>query len=486
MKISFKNLLTHSKIPLMRFPFLSKDDSDTLFICQISDEHIKILRCLPDNAAQKEPLAAEVIAIPAGLPENELTKQLLAGFKKLGYRNNPLIVSLPRNKATCRYLKAPTQSPDELAKIVSLQASRYLPYPADDLITGHQILSVDPEGYATVNMIIVHKELIQRYRRIFRELKTQKFSIALSSFGLAGLYGWLYPQEQGTVMVVDIDYRQVEVAVVWENKLLFSRSFKVDNQEPGWQSVFRAEIKNTQDTYRKETSLPQINKVAVTKLAKEAEECVEILKEDTGLPVDTLPLTAQMSGLPVSMAGLMGLRSTRIDPALNLLPAEAKEKAATQARKHHRLALSLGILGIVVVLGLGIAKHLDNKARYLRLLKGELDKISHEARPLERIEKRFTFMERYLVKKASVLEFLYELHRIMPAEATLVNFSYEEERQIILHGQAPQLAAVLRLVSALEKSTVFKGYQVKIRYATQKKAARGEFVDFEITCGSAE
>jgi Tfp pilus assembly protein PilN len=142
----------------------------------------------------------------------------------------------------------------------------------------------------------------------------------------------------------------------------------------------------------------------------------------------------------------------------------------------------LFIAGIILVWILGIAKNLDNKGKYLQQLKTELSKISKEAKLLEEIEKKFTFMQERLQKRPSALDVLYELHKVMPDQISLVSLIYEEDEQVVLRGQTQELNSVSAFVSELERISVFKNFSIKPRYATQKKTQLGEIWDFEIAC----
>ncbi|MDD4955607.1 MAG: PilN domain-containing protein, partial [Candidatus Omnitrophica bacterium] len=84
--------------------------------------------------------------------------------------------------------------------------------------------------------------------------------------------------------------------------------------------------------------------------------------------------------------------------------------------------------------------------------------------------------------RLQVLDALYELYRVAPKDIYLSSFVYENDKQIALRGQTPELNYVLELVSALEKSKVFGNFTSKLRYATKKKTQTGEIIDFEIVC----
>jgi Tfp pilus assembly protein PilN len=129
-----------------------------------------------------------------------------------------------------------------------------------------------------------------------------------------------------------------------------------------------------------------------------------------------------------------------------------------------------------------MAKNLDNKTIYLRRLKAELNKISKDAKPLEEIERRFRLLEGRAKKTTTGMDVLYEVHRTIPEGVVLVSLNYEEDNQVVLHGYTSELKSVFEFVSLLEKSPVFKKFNIKVRYASKKRTQSGEILDFEIVC----
>ena len=230
-------------------------------------------------------------------------------------------------------------------------------------------------------------------------------------------------------------------------------------------------------------------KIVVLGARRVSDECAQILNRKIGIPAESLPFdkisfsgnaAKNISESDNSFASLIGLGLEDISASLNILPVQMKERFRVIAKRTKRIKFGLLLITIVLIWILGIAKTLDNKAKYLERLKMELNKISKEARPLEEVDKRFKFMETRLQKKPSSLDVLYELHQIMPQEVSLMNFDYEEGSELVLRGQAPELNFVFSFASQLQKSAVFKSFNIKIRHATKNKIIAGEVVDFEI------
>jgi len=423
-----------------------------IFLCQITENSLKVIKCLVSDNSKREFVGLAVEAITSDIDDKKLTEKLNQIFNKLEYNHNPVIVSLPRQKVTCRYLKVPTQAPKEIDNIVLLQASRYLPYPANELITGYQVISTEKGGYTNINLVIVHKDAVQRYRDIFKNITVLDVSISLSSYGLCNLYSYMEPGEPQTAMIIDIN--------------------------------------KSQDAYLKEIGGKAPGKIIIFGPSAKSQEFKEALSKQVSIDTKTPPY---WEGIPASegflnsianinnsLASLIGMGLKDVPNSLNLLPQVIKQEHKKIILQRERLWLISFISGIILIFGLGMAKNLDNKSKYLVRLKAELNKIENEAKSLEGIEKRFKLLEERSDKKSSGLEIFYQLHQITPNQISLTNFIYEEDNQVVLRGQTAELNSVFEFVSQLEKAAAFKNFNIKVRYATKKQTQIGEIIDFEI------
>lgn len=470
---------------------MKNNDKNIVFICQVVQGVLKIAKCLRHGRAPSQCVALEVFELSADAEGKENSRKLEVFSGKLGYAGAPVIICLPRNQVTCRYIKIPAQSPAEIESIVSLQAARFLPYPPDELITGFEIISADKEGYAHINLVIAHKDSVERYIKIFQELKPAKISVFLSSYGICNLYNYFSAGISGTAMILDMDSAQAELVVVSEKKMLFSRSFRCPASGAGWEALLADEIRKTGDAYRKEFSCQMPDKIKVICSGKRARELEETVRKVPDLPLEIFSYAQEgkliskeasdrISDFEYSFAGLIGLGSGEVEETLNLLPQGLKKEVKKSARHKEILRTAAYVAGIIFILGVSMAKGLSNKEEYLKQLKGLVNKIAKEAKPLEEIEKRSLLLEKRLQKKPSGLELIYAVSQVLPEQVSLVSLMYEESGQLILHGQAQELKTVFDFFSSLDKTPELKNFTTKVKYATSRKTRSGDFVDFEI------
>lgn len=464
------------------------NNKNIIFISQIREASLEVIKLLGGNKPELLGLEAEVVS--SATDDKELIQKLRQILKKLGYNNNRLLVALPRQRVTSRYLKVPTQIPKELDGIVSLQAARYLPYPANELITAYQVTSFDKEGCSEVNLVIVHKDIIEYYLNILRGLNIRNFRIIMSSYGLSNLYSYIAPEEHTPRMVVEAVSGYIEVAVVLDDRLLFSRGFKIAQNLENWQNLFIEEINRTKNAYSKEILNKTIEKVIIFTSLTTLRDNLELLSRQINLPVEIIsywdkitakePLLKSALDKDGSFAVLIGLGLKALPNSLNLEPAALKEINKKISRQKEALRLILFSLSIFLIFASAVARSLENKAIYLKQLKIESEKLEKEAKPLAEMENKIKFMAERLYSTPSTLDIIYELHQAASKQISLINFTYEKDKQILLRGQASELNAVNDFVLQLEKSPVFKDFNIKLRYATYRKTMQGEIVDFEI------
>jgi Tfp pilus assembly protein PilN len=190
----------------------------------------------------------------------------------------------------------------------------------------------------------------------------------------------------------------------------------------------------------------------------------------------------QLSNTDVSFANLIGLGLKDLPESIDIVPPQIKEVRKKLSLRYRYLHFILWGMATILIFALAVAKTLDNKTKHLNYLKKELNKIAGEAKGLEELERRINMLQTHGQEKPSLLDILHELHQIMPENIFLVNLVREEGGKITLKGQAPELNAVLSLVSQLEKSSIFNNFSIKVEYATKRKSQSGEFVDFQIIC----
>ncbi|TRZ94597.1 hypothetical protein D4R78_06240 [bacterium] len=469
----------------------AKDNKKFVFLCQINEKSFTVVKCLRNIYSKIEFIDCDLEEIRPGIDDKALSSIIKEVFGRFSYADNPLIISLPRHQSTCRYLRIPASSPEEIEKILSFQAAKYLPYSPEELITGYKVLSTDNEGYVHINLVIAHRDLIERYLHIFKSAGINNVHINLSSYGLVIFYKYVRPKDRDVVLLVDIGLSHIELTIASQGDELFSRSFRITVGQDWGDSLYE-EINKTHNAYLQEKGKKIPGKIVILGSQGNCERALNNLDKRLALPIESIPYLDNInasggfikgiSGIDGSLASILGLAFEKMPDSLDLLPQEVKESRRVLVR--HKEYASFALLGSIalILFALGAAKSVENKTRYLDRLKSEMGKLEKDARPLEELEKKTRLLDSRVDSKSSASDIFYELHRVIPEEISLVNLGYTYDKQVVLRGQALNLGVALKLVSQLEKSPLMRKFNIKIRYATKKNIQGGEVVDFEIVC----
>jgi len=460
-----------------------------LFVCSFSENAINILKCTPLPGERVLKVEAETLEGTADQDRRAASALVRAALSRLGFRNHPFVVSLAQRQAASRFLKIPATAPDEIERIISLQALGFLPFPAEELAVGYQVVAQDPGGYAHLVVAVASAENIAGYLEVLGGAGAKGAQVVVSSYGIACLFSFLRPSDTETTMVVSISSSEAEVAIVRNQRLIFSRSFAFSRLAPDWQDGFVDEIRKTQKLYLAETESSPLAKVVLLGSDRLLLEYADTITKGLGIPAETLAFEDRFSFAkdlesvsPASIAALLGLALAEIPATFVLLSSSRKEQLRLSRARANKIQTALLIIGILLVWLLSVYKALENKRSRLELLNREVAMLKEEAQPLEYLKKHLRLLELRTQRRPVVLEALFELYRIMPAHAHLTSFNFQDKGELVLRGQAKALSFVLMLVSELEKSSVFQDAQIKLKYATQRRISSGEAVDFEIAC----
>ncbi|MCF6285006.1 MAG: hypothetical protein L3K26_07435, partial [Candidatus Hydrogenedentes bacterium] len=88
---------------------------------------------------------------------------LTALLQAPGMIDGPCHTILPRHEATLRILNLPTQNADEIASMVALSASEWVPYPIEEMLLTHQCLAHLPSGESRVLVVLVRNATLDAH-----------------------------------------------------------------------------------------------------------------------------------------------------------------------------------------------------------------------------------------------------------------------------------------------------------------------------------
>lgn len=452
---------------------------------EIDDNYIKVVEA---ETVKGKKMICGLICKPISLqdPENAAA-QIREVFQSFKTMPGHIMLNIPRHLVTARFLKIPSVADEEINKIMKLESIKHLPYTDENVIYGYRIIEKMDDGYSRVLLVIAQSESVNNIIGILNKAGIKGLSfLSLSS---EALYLWymlvMEGKEKENAMVVNLDVGHIDINIIEESKLVFTRGIVCDTKDTRILSKAANEIEISMNTYRKESS-SSIGKVILTGQVADSEDLKAALSKKLKVPVEIMD---QKAGIPfaegikiedenVSFAEPFGLLLRPEDIMINLIPSEAREEVQYSLLRTNLItAAFLALLFVVIILGIFVKK-LHDRYVYMSTINTQLKKISPTVESARKMLKDIKIIQEMMGRKPLAVDVLSEVYTITPANVSLTMIGFESGKDLVLRGGAPELSEVLKYVAALEKSSCFEG--AKVKYANKRVVDNREIVDFEI------
>jgi Tfp pilus assembly PilM family ATPase len=256
------------------------------------------------NDADKQPVVKEYQATAATL------KTIL---KKNNIQPDRVVLYIPRTIVSIRYLRIPATNDAEVDQMVAFEQASGFPFKPEELNFGHAVVAKSKDGYSSVMLAAVQKDLIARTVALLKSAGLVPDEITISTVSVFNQLRSAGNRNKNT-LVVNTDNGFADVVFIKDNNLAFSRA------------------------------------IPVVDLERELDQTVRTLQE-TGESVD---IVVRDSVLPVVNGLLIAHKSDNL--LIDLLPQELK---AHKVREQHKrslvylvtlIALNLAIVANIVFL----------------------------------------------------------------------------------------------------------------------------------------
>ncbi len=380
------------------------------------------------------------------------------------------ISCLFRHQAGVRFFIFPSSDPQEIARMVDFEAAELLPLKSEETITRHLVLNTRANGYSETLVVVTPKDEVSNLVEIYH-----KGGLEISAFNLSSLAIFNCVQKfvlekkkansKGNIIVIHFEDEAVEIIIVRNGKLGFSRGFLIDDAK-NYHGVLTSEIRHSIDLFFKDTKDKNLEKIVLSGKSVDIQETAEVLKERFDIPV----LIEQDISLSCGLA---------LDNMLqvNLLSDEfIKSKAKEKFKKRLFFCVFLLIINVFICGALFLTV-LSNKKKYLNMLEIRAAQLKPEAQSIQNKLKKLQIIQAQLNSQTLILDAITDLINLS-SSCTLNMLSINEEKILVVRGQTNNLQDVLDFVFAIEKSSYFKNSN--LNYSSRRKIKDVEITDFEI------
>ena len=272
-------------------------------------------------------------------------------LKKSGLGSGAAVFALDRDIVSIKRLDLPTTNPDELPGMVRMAIERDLPIEATDAVIDFIPIEYSDTSIA-VQAVAVPRREVEWVESVAQAAGLGLASITLRCLGAAALAETVLQGEDG-VLVVDVTGEGLEIALLRNKELLYSRGVSMSGKGGGPPDAEQLTIETRRSwlSYRVSRGEAEAPRVIVLGGAK-SDSLVEKIAEGTGLSVqpfsagDSFKTSRNMTGA-WPLVGLLGA-SDLMEPINLAAPRTAPDRGA---RIRQGVLAILG--GMIIAAGIG-------------------------------------------------------------------------------------------------------------------------------------
>ncbi len=422
-------------------------------------------------------------------------EELLALLKELRIETTWSIFSLSRLHVTSRTLKLPSTDLSELQDMISFQTTKLVPFSKDEVILDYTVLETTSDGFSVVHVVLCPKEIVKKILMLASAAGLNVLSIRLNTQELATYTEHQFKNEDlSQTLFIEADTEATHFFVIHQEKLLFSRSVKLNYQElcqtDNKERVVR-ETQNTLTLLHKEQDQVQIKKLCFLNLPEESTSPLfESLKSALNLSVENKSMTPPYKKLAsiesslhlnekeLSFSALFGISKGLDKGILNFMPLALDQKIEKQVKQKVFFQFALLFTGLVLLTcGFLYAKNVYQDQILVKLSK-KTAQTKTLASKLIKEEQKIVKIKQQQNPDNFVLSILSEVYRLIPKEISLDSLSYDQAKGVFLKGTAFTLSDAVNLIPKFEESNSF--VTVISKGTTTKKIKNQVYTDFQL------
>lgn len=466
-------------------------------ILQFGPSFISLLRVKP-GAADLRVTASAVRRGDWSAEDGSLSKAIAELVRAHKASNDRLFTVLPRHEATLRELELPSQSDEEIDGMVRLGAEDIVPFPLDQLVTGHRILDRLPSGSSKVLAVVVQRRIVDEHLELLRAADLAPEQIFLSTDCLIAAAS--ESKSTGTQAFIDLSPGGIEILVLSEGRFVFGRGIATEELwvEPVLGESAReelvSEVQASLGTYARELGDGgPVDTICVSSGCADAAGIAAAMGDAFELPcvvasqvADVVrPGSEALQYVPLAALGA-ALSAQRTDRHYaGLLPRleMQRREAATSRLRFARLAAMLAL--VVFALGGVFGLAVKQRTEYMAELDGRAELLRPLARSVGTKRRQLKMLQNQVAHDTTVLQFLGSIVGLAPKEGlNFTRITYDRAKGIELRGRALEPKAFDKLIDDLRGTgagTLSEFAQAQEIYRIRSRERGRRTWDFAIT-----
>ncbi len=434
----------------------------------------------------------------------EISQHLAQTWREWKLKNRQALCLIPSKLFISKNVDMPSNDPEEISKIIDLQAGRYTPYSRDEIVIDYLCMTTPGQHYTNVLLIIVNRKLIDRYVQIFDRAGIFVTRFGIASESAAHFYQRLLPADQmsGAIAGIHIDEDASDLTIIDKREMVFVRSIPVGashfrSEMESAQQSFAGELNKSISSYQDHGVGQAVKALVMTGLTNGLENLEKVIRESIpsmqtpGFPIKMVTYHNQFQVAPAvkekigpasseSFFELMCAVDAEADLRIDLTPKEIKLKRKFREGGREIVTLGILIMTCLVMICIFLAGKIYIKRNLIDRLDVVAESVSSQARVLERASTKTRVLRNLIEYRGKGLYVFDKVTSLIGPEMYLSSFSYDQEGNLQLLGTADTMSSVFALVTKFENSGYFS--DVTTNETKTRKEGGKEVTDFDIKC----
>lgn len=423
-------------------------------------------------------------------------------FSDLKLSRRGVITYIPRHLVTVRIIRVPSTDPDEINRMLHLQAGRQTPYSKGEVVTGHSLIDTDQEGYARILMVIARRNIISQRVEALKNAGIEIARIGLSSEGVCATFNINrrnFNELSGPepIAIVDVDSNFSEFAVIQNGRLVFTRHILIGatqfTEDPErWFEQFTKEIDNSLELYRNEYQELPVQALALTGASAIVDKATDALATSQELPVipvesdenftvgDDTATEIRNAWNGISLSPLFGAGACPDDLSVDLAPPEFHLEARMLENRNQLSVLGVLTVFILTMLSLLVAISFYNRHSAIRALDHYIQGVEDSAAKARSLKQKTDTIKQHLDSGGAPVEIMSRLFEITPDDIYLLDLDMQSRDQIRIRARGGRQQSSSEFVKRLDANPMLQNVQEN--YNNSKNEGGLTFYEFEVTC----
>ncbi len=432
----------------------------------------------------------------SGSSDDEISQMIRTALSGVSLKEVKVISIIPSPLVITKNIEIPSNNPQEIKDIISLQAGRHTPFSREEIIVDYVEIGLYKNNYTKILLIIVARSIIKRQMEILEKAGLRFEDSFLAAEGIAVSSSKMLKLEtQGApAAIAHIDEISTDFIIVFKNKPLFVRNLPIgaahllDDRET-YEMKFIEELKRSLEAYQNEDIEKVPTALVLCGATEQIKDLENVLNNTLHLPVSSLSYLAAVSvsqdclkemssNRRVSLFDLIAPLASPDKPRASLLPQEIKLRKAFEERGREFVKTGILALAIAVLVFSIFLTQIYVKSVYLKKLDKKYQVFNSDVRELEMSSEKVSLVKNHLLARGYSLEVLTALYGLVSDDLLLSDIRFDDQGKFSVKGASEAMSSVFAFVEKIEKSPYFK--DVKNRYTSKRKEGGKDVTDFEI------